>query len=263
MNKDVVLYIYKTRILGPKMAKKQQEVKQKSIKELKKELEEKAFGLKNKKQKAAILKQIESLNLKEQLEKKEKMKKEEMRNVPARQLIPVGVDPKTIQCINFINKICPDGDSCKFSHEAARKLEKHKEDTLSEAPRRICQFLIDALNSGEYGSSWRCPFPSCNDIHKLVEVKDNAQMKLSLEEYIELSRQSLPDKLTPLTEESFKQWRIRKEKEEREHAQKVKAVAGGTKGIELFETRRELFRDDDEAGELDYKERCYSESESD
>ncbi|ADM12228.1 CCCH-type zinc finger-containing protein [Encephalitozoon intestinalis ATCC 50506] len=242
------------------MAKKQQETKQKSIRDIRKELEEKAFGLKNKKQKAAILKQIESLNLKEQLEKKEKMKKEE-KNVPVKQVIPVGVDPKTIQCVNFLNKICPDGDACKFAHKEVKKVEKPKEENASEGPKRICQFLIDALNSGEYGDNWKCPFPKCVDIHRLVEIKENAQVELSLEEYIELSRQSLPEKLTPLTEETFKQWKLRKQKEEKEHARKVKAIATGMKGIELFEARRELFKDDEEAEDLDYTERCYSESE--
>lgn len=240
---------------------KKQDAKQKSIKDMKKELEEKMFGLKNKKQKAEFQKQLESLNLKEQLEKKEKLKKEEMKNVPVKQLIPVGVDPKTIQCINFQNKMCPDGDACKFSHESIKKVEKKEE--LQEGPRHICQFLIDALNAGEYSSEWACPFPRCNDIHKLMEIKNDSQVELSLEEYIELSRQSLPDTLTPLTEETFAQWKTRKDREEKEHVQKIKALAGGMKGIELFETRRELFKDDEEAEELDYKGRCYSESESD
>lgn len=243
------------------MAKKQQETKQKSVKEMKKELEEKAFGLKNKKQKAAILKQLDGLKLKEQLEKKEKMKTEAAKNTPVKQLIPVGVDPKTIQCINFLNKICPDGDSCKFAHEAVQRVEKKKEEVCSEGPKRICQFLIDSLNAGEYSDTWNCPYPKCNDIHKLTEIRNNSEVELSLEEYIELSRQSLPDKLTPLTEETFKQWKLRKYREEKEHAQRVRAVAAGMKGIELFETRRELFEDDEEAGELDYTERCYSESD--
>ncbi|AFN83759.1 CCCH-type zinc finger-containing protein [Encephalitozoon romaleae SJ-2008] len=243
------------------MAKKQQETKQKSTRDMKKELEEKAFGLKNKKQKAAILKQIESLNLKEQLEKKERMKREEKKNVPVKQVIPVGVDPKTIQCINFLNKMCTDGDACKFAHGEVKKVEKPKEENVSSGPRRICQFLIDALNSGEYSNDWKCPFPKCSDIHRLVDIKENTQVELSLEEYIELSRQSLPEKLTPLTEETFKQWKARKQKEEKEHARKVKALATGPKGVELFETRRELFKDDEEAEELDYTERCYSESE--
>ncbi|CAD27075.1 hypothetical protein [Encephalitozoon cuniculi GB-M1] len=243
------------------MAKKQQESKPKSTRDMRKELEEKAFGLKNKKQKAAILKQIETLNLKEQLEKKEKMRMEEKRNVPVKQVIPVGVDPKTVQCINFLNKTCADGDACKFAHGEARKTEKPKEEDVPLGPKRICQFLIDAMNSGEYNDGWTCPFPRCSDIHKLVDIKDSTQVELSIEEYIELSRQSLPEKLTPLTEETFKEWKLRKQKEEKEHARKVKALATGTKGVELFETRRDLFKDDEEAGELDYTERCYSESE--
>ncbi|KAM0672510.1 hypothetical protein CWI42_100480 [Ordospora colligata] len=242
------------------MAKKQQEVKQKSSKDIKKELEEKAFGLKNKKQKAAIMKQLESLNLKERLEKKEKMKKEEMKAY-VKQVIPIGVDPKTIQCINFLNKICPDGDDCKFAHEVVKKVEKQSTEVVAEKAKSICRFLIDALHSGEYKSDWKCPFPECNDVHRLVEMKEDVQVELTLEEYIEFSRQSLPAELTPLTEERFKEWKIKKQNEEKEHARRVKALSTGVLGIELFQTRRDLFKDDEEAGEEDYAERCYSDSD--
>jgi hypothetical protein len=253
---------YKTPSWGPPMSKKdgaKKETKPKPIKEQIKALEEKAFGMTNRKQKAAILKQIEALSIKDRLEKKEKMEKEALRKIPVRQVIPVGADPKTVQCINFLNKICPDGESCRFAHETVKRTELAKEEREEPVSNRICQFLIDALNAGEYKSSWTCPYPKCKNIHRLVDIKDESGAELSLEEYIELSRQSLSMETTPVTEESFKEWKLKMRKEEELHQQKVQEIA--CRGADLFRTRSELFKDDEEAGELDYRERCYSDAE--
>jgi hypothetical protein len=240
------------------MSKK--EAKPKSIKDQIKALEEQVLGTTNRKQRVALQKQIEVLTIRDRLEKKEQMEKEALRRIPVRQVIPVGVDPKTIQCVNYLNKACPDGESCRFAHENVRKAETPGEEKEEPGSSQICQFLIDALNAGEYRPTWTCPYPRCKNIHRLVDIKDKSGIELSLEEYIELSRQSLPIGATPVTEESFHAWRLRIKMEEELHLQKVQELAG-CRGEDLFRTRRELFKDDEEAGELDYKERCYSDAE--
>lgn len=239
------------------MAKKQQ-VTQKDIKAQIKELEEKTFGLKNKKQKAALEKQIEALRIKDNELKKNKIKKDMKQ--PIIQKIPVGVDPKTVQCINYVNKCCNEGLNCRFAHDTVKKVEKISIIEKNE-PKHVCRFLIDALNNKEYSANWKCPFSKCSDIHKLIDLKGDTSAELSLEEYLELSRQSLGDNLTPLTEENFKIWKEKKIKEEIEHQKKIEAVASGQKGIELFENSPDMFMDDDAAVELNYNERCYSEDE--
>ncbi|EEQ82463.1 hypothetical protein NCER_100818 [Vairimorpha ceranae BRL01] len=241
------------------MAKKQNPTT-KDLKAQIKEIEEKMFGLKNKKQKAALEKQIEALRIKDAELKKTKVKKEVTAVI---QKIPVGVDPKTVQCINFINKVCKEGDNCRFAHETIKKVENGASEVANKGPRHVCRFLLDAINNNEFNSSWKCPFPKCNDIHKLIDLQGDATTELSLEEYLEFSRQSLGDNLTPLTEETFNQWKEKKVEEEMEHQKKIQALSSGPKGLELFESKPEMFMDDEEAVELDYRERCYSDDEED
>lgn len=237
--------------------------KVKTTKEMIKDLETKMVGMKKGKEKNALLKQIEALNLKEKQEKEKKQNIQKDKVIaPVKQIIPVGIDPKTIQCINYLNKVCKEGANCKFSHESVKKSDKEKSNDDNGKPRVLCQFLIDAINNNEYSSNWACPIPKCRNIHKLMEIKDNEEVQLTLEEYIELSRQSLPDNLTPLNEERFNEWKLKKAKEQEAHAKKIVALASGISGADLFKTREDLFKDDEEAADVDYKERCYSDSES-
>lgn len=243
------------------MSKKKQEVTSKNLKEMIKELEEKASLARSKKLKDPILRQIASLKIKDAELKKEKEAEKASKTKAVIQKIPVGVDPKTVVCQNFLNKCCKDGDKCRFSHENIRKSEERTETNSKDKPRQVCRFLIDAINNNEFTNTWECPFPKCQDIHKLIDLKGDEQAELSLEEYLELSRQSLGDNLTPVTEKTFKEWKEKKLKEEELHRKKVQALASGPKGLELFESKPEMFCDDEEAGDVDYKERCYSEEE--
>jgi hypothetical protein len=239
------------------MAKKQNATT-KDLKAQIKEIEDKMFGLKNKKQKSALEKQIEALRIKDAELKKGKTKKEVKAVV---QKIPVGVDPKSVQCINYVNKCCTEGENCRFAHETVKKIENKVIGADNKGPKHVCRFLIDAINNNEFSNKWECPFPRCTDIHKLIDLKGDTTADLSLEEYLELSRQSLGDNLTPLTEETFNAWKEMKLKEEIEHKKKLQALSSGPKGLELFESRPDMFMDDEEAGDLDYKLRCYSDEE--
>lgn len=112
----------------------------------KKAVEDKTFGMKNKKGGAAK-RTIAHLNssmassaekkrldaLKDAKEKEKKAAEEAKReadmllNKPAQiQKVPFGVDPKTVLCIFFKKGNCEKGKKCKFSHdlEVERKVEK-------------------------------------------------------------------------------------------------------------------------------------------
>ncbi|KAF7682762.1 Zinc finger CCCH domain-containing protein 15 [Astathelohania contejeani] len=240
------------------MAQKKQAPK-KTAKEIEKELLDKSFGQKNKKKSAALKKQIQKV----QLQKTQEMKKKPVEQpAPVKPLlvqpkIPVGTDPKTVMCINFLNKNCPDGDKCKYSHKPVEEKKEVVKDSIL-----VCRFLIDAMNSGQYGPSWKCPDIKCRDIHKLTDIDKNSDVEISLEEYLELSRLSIGDNLTLVTEETFKKWKEKKRKEEKAHAEKLKAMREGISGAELFKCKPELFMDDEEALECDYDTRCYSDDES-
>lgn len=244
---------------------KQQTVKtarQKSPKEMIKELEEKMFGEKNKTKKKEIQGMIKKLELELELERKKKHEIEETRkSAVVKQLIPVGVDSKTVQCINFLNNNCSKGANCQFGH-FTKKEEKKDTGAVQEGnrPKSICKFLIDAMNSGEYSKAWKCPLPKCNDVHRLIELSDNSEIEVTLEEYIELQRQTLDEKnLTPVNEQTFAEWKAKKQKEEELHAKRIVALS---KGADLFKNNPEMFEDDDDAGdEINYAERNYEESD--
>lgn len=241
-----------------------QPAKQKTPKEMIKVLEEQLFGEKNRAKKKEIQSMIKKFELEMELEKK---KKQEIENAKksevVKQLIPVGVDPKSVQCINFLNGNCEKGDLCQFGHFL--KKEEKKEQNAPPLPKQrvICKFLIDAINSGEYSRSWKCPLPSCQDIHRLIELSNNQEVEVSLEEYIELQRQTVDESnLTPVSEKTFAEWKARKDKEEELHARRVAALSGDIKGSDLFLKNPEMFEDDDEADEeINYAERNYEESD--
>ncbi|KAI5152010.1 hypothetical protein ENBRE01_2499 [Enteropsectra breve] len=249
------------------MAKQAVPVKPKSLKEQKKELESRLFGEKNnakKKEIQGLIKKIE-LAMKLDLDKKKEAETEK-KSILIKQLIPVGVDPKSVTCLNFLNNNCDKGENCLFAHEikkAVKPEEKEVED--KNTPKSICRFLIDAMNSGEYNKGWVCPLPKCKNIHKLMELGENSTVEVSLEEYIELQRQTLDEsKGTPVTEEVFMRWRARKDKEEELHAKQVAALSNLPKGVDLFKERPEMFEDDEEAqDDVNYAERNYEDSDED
>lgn len=137
--------------------KKQQEGKGKKV-DAKKVVEDKTFGMKNKKGSAAqrtiahLASSMKSAGSAEQKKKdaekaaREREKKaaedakreaELLLNKPAQiQKVPFGVDPKTVVCIFYKKGNCEKGKKCKFSHdlEVERKVEKKNlyQDTRAE-----------------------------------------------------------------------------------------------------------------------------------
>ncbi len=248
------------------MAKPKKEApKQKSLKEQKKELENKLFGEKNNSKKKEIQGMIKKIEIAMKLENEMRLKREEEKKESMRikQVIPMGVDPKSVQCANFANGLCDKGDACRFSH-SLKKIEKKDDLPVDDKkPKKICRFLLDAINANEFNKNWVCPFPRCKDIHKLVEIGNENEIDLSLEEYIELQRQNLDDNVGKLvTEESFMAWKAKKDREEELHLKKVAALSTRAKGVDLFTACPEIFKDDDEVAEdIDYTARNYEDSE--
>lgn len=219
-------------------------VDKKTPKELKREIDDKSFGMKNKKNSRELKKAIHKLTL--------QPKKED----PARiQLLqpraPIGTDPKTIPCVYYINKLCDKGDKCKYGHEKAKHVS-------SELPKRVttqlvCRFMIDAINEGQYNKSWSCPNGACSDIHKLSET---ANVEISIEEFIEMKRQDLCSEVF-ISEEMFLAWKMKKKDEDRRYKENVRALRAGVSGAELFMEEPGVFVDDEEALDVDYNERNY------
>ncbi|EPR78349.1 hypothetical protein SLOPH_1661 [Spraguea lophii 42_110] len=204
---------------------------EKSAKELKKELEEKSYGQKNKKGSQALKKQLLKLD---QAEKHQRIKKD---------------------------------NKAEKAKQAKLDKENKKADveqvTPVEVPRSklVCRFLIDALNKNV--TDYKCPI-NCPDIHSLKEVTNDVE--LSLEEYIELSRLNISTS-TPMTEEEFLRWRKKKDMEDKMHSLRVKALSENKTGTSLFCSNPEIFEyecdEEEDVEDIDYKARNESEDNED
>ena len=244
------------------MGQKKAQTQEKSVKELKKELDDKTFGMKNKNKSSAIKKQLQRLEISATLVRRKKKEQEGQKEkvLMIQPKAPVGVDPKTIPCVYFQNKLCTKGDKCKYGHEIS-KPEKTKDEVV-DGSRKVCMFLIDAVNQGGYSKEWACPDRRCRDVHMLAEIGAHSEVEISLEEYLELSRQNIGEPHTPMTEDLFLKWREKRLKEEKAHQSKVKQLSNIGRGKELFDAKPEIFEDDEEEGDfIDYSNRCKDSSE--
>jgi len=148
------------------------------------------------------------------------------------QVVPPGVDPKSVLCINFKAGHCVNGDKCIFSHDLTteRKVEKRdlytdqrdlEQDTmdnwddkkLAEVVAKkavgttgnptagICKNFIKAIENRKFGWFWECPQGvQCKYRHalppgyKLTEKKQKEEKNVErpIEDILEEKRAALP-----------------------------------------------------------------------
>ncbi|RWS26329.1 Zinc finger CCCH domain-containing protein 15-like protein [Leptotrombidium deliense] len=196
-------------------------------------VEDKTFGLKNKKG-AKTQKFIQQVN------KSYGVQKKIFRPV-ATQKVDKGVDPKSVLCAFFKQGQCTKGDKCKFSHDLTieRKGEKRSvycdarneednmenwdEDKLKEVVEKkhgenerkmpktdiICKYFLEALENNKYGWFWECPNggDKCHYRHALPpgfvlnrdKKKQDKKDDISIEELVEKERANLGSDLTRVT----------------------------------------------------------------
>jgi len=239
-------------------------------------VEDKTFGLKNKKGKKQqtyiknVAQQVQGNVKASQAEAKPKLSKKELEKqkleelndlfkpVQKQQVVPAGVDPKSVLCQYFKQGTCQKGFKCKFSHDLSieRKSEKRniyedareKEDgmndwdqaTLEDVVNKkhgstnttkteiICKFFLEAVEKSLYGWFWNCPNgDKCMYRHALPAgfvlkkdlKKEEEEDKVSLEEHIENERNQLSGTLTPVNKETFLAWKKRKIQEKKDKLQ--------------------------------------------
>jgi len=239
-------------------------------------VEDKTFGLKNKKGKKQqtyiknVAQQVQGNVKASQAEAKPKLSKKELEKqkleelndlfkpVQKQQVVPAGVDPKSVLCQYFKQGTCQKGFKCKFSHDLSieRKSEKRniyedareKEDgmndwdqaTLEDVVNKkhgstnttkteiICKFFLEAVEKSLYGWFWNCPNGNnCMYRHALPPgfilkkdlKKEEEEDKVSLEEHIENERNQLSGTLTPVNKETFLAWKKRKIQEKKDKLQ--------------------------------------------
>lgn len=195
--------------------------KPKSTRDQIKELEEKIYGQKNKKKTESIRKQIEKLKLEEKLAKKKNDDKK-----------IIGTEKK--------------GAAKKNENKLAKEEVPFKKDDKVEI-KRVCRFLLESQSR----VGFVCPDPMCKDIHSLEDMDG----EMDLEEYLEVCRCSLVE-TTTLTKELFYQFVADQERRNEAYEKKKEMLRTGQK---MFIQNPDVFIDDENATDLDYKERCYSE----
>ncbi|ORX57063.1 hypothetical protein DM01DRAFT_1334620 [Hesseltinella vesiculosa] len=233
--------------------------------------------------------------------------------VQIQQKVPFGTNPQSVLCINFKNGHCDKGSKCKFSHDlnVGRKVEKKdlytdsraekeldtmdswdqeklEEVVMSKAGKQpptdiVCKYFLEAIESSKYGWFWECPNGGVNCkyrhalppgfVLKSKQAKLEEKSEISLEEFLDTERHNLGSKLTPVTLESFNEWKksrvLKKEAEEsaQRKAKENRMKAGrnqGMSGRDLFDFNPSLAEDlddDDDALDLTTYDRDEAERE--
>ncbi|KAI9253550.1 hypothetical protein BY458DRAFT_535816 [Sporodiniella umbellata] len=251
---------------------------------------------------------------KKELERKKREEFAELFSpVQTPQKVPFGTDPKTVLCMYFKQGHCEKGAKCKFSHDlnVGRKVDKkdlytdsRAEDTMDKWDQEkleqvvqsksgkqpptdiVCKFFLEAIESSKYGWFWECPNGgvACKYRHALPpgfilkskQNKEEEKEEISLEEFLETERHKLGPNQTPVTLESFKEWkknRIDRKEADDSAARKQKETrmkAGrsqGMSGRDLFDFNPALAQsyeeDEEDAFDISQFNREEAESERD
>ncbi|ODV59098.1 translation machinery-associated protein TMA46 ASCRUDRAFT_77491, partial [Ascoidea rubescens DSM 1968] len=112
-----------------------------------------------------------------------------------------------------------------WDEDKLRSVIKSKLGNPKTTTDKVCKFFIDAVENCKYGWFWTCPNggDACKYKHSLPEgyilktkeqrrlerLAQDAEKKITLEEFIENERQKLPpkEKLTPISWETFLKWK--------------------------------------------------------
>ncbi|XP_021559058.1 zinc finger CCCH domain-containing protein 15 isoform X4 [Neomonachus schauinslandi] len=233
-------------------------------------IEDKTFGLKNKKgakqQKfiKAVTHQVKfgQQNPRQvaQSEAEKKLKKDDKK----KELQELNELFKPVVAAQKISKDTMDNWDEKKLEEVVNK--KHGEAEKKKPKTQIvCKHFLEAIENNKYGWFWVCPGGGdiCMYRHALPpgfvlkkdKKKEEKEDEISLEDLIERERSALGPNVTKITLESFLAWKKRKRQEkidkleqdmERRKADFKAGKALVISGREVFEFRPELVDDDDE-----------------
>jgi len=156
----------------------------------------------------------------------------------------------------------------KWDQDRLNSVIKMKHGNPRTTTDKVCKYFLQAVEDGKYGWFWNCPNggEKCMYRHALppgyvlrserkeMEALEKAS-EISIEEFLESARHKLGPNLTPVTPESFAQWKAQRQekKDAEEQAQRLKKQAQaqanklmGLSGREMFSLNPEMFVDEDE-----------------
>ncbi|RPB09112.1 hypothetical protein P167DRAFT_538737 [Morchella conica CCBAS932] len=166
-------------------------------------------------------------------------------------------------------------DMDNWDEEKLRSVVLSKHGNPKTTTDKVCKFFIEAVENGKYGWFWQCPNGGndCKYKHSLppgfvLKTKEQRAAEkalmdksplatLTLEDFLEGRRLALTGTLTPVTEETFKKWKLERtsKKEAEEEARRAKEATGRAlfeKGDWQNETdSEEEEEEDDDDGDFD------------
>lgn len=154
-----------------------------------------------------------------------------------------------------------------WDEEKLRKVIMSKHGNPKTTTDIICKYFIEAVENQKYGWFWVCPNggDACKYRHSLppgFKLKTKEELRLerqaeankpsiTLEDFIETERLKLPKQLTPVTFESFSEWkkkRVEKKQAELELEAKKQKTAKNMSGKQLLDSGK-FFLDEEDEGE--------------
>ncbi|KAH8740935.1 hypothetical protein FG386_002481 [Cryptosporidium ryanae] len=273
--------------MPPKNQSKQERCQQKALERQKQKIiEDKTFGLKNKNKSKSVQKYIKSVTsqinnskggqanqeLRAAQAKEEKKKQAQQQALLAalfkgtENIKKVStedakrVDPTTIKAEQKIDLYIDQRD--QKHNSSSKKAAPINTEPAVFSTDIICKHFLSAVEKKQYGWFWVCPEggDACKYRHCLPkgyvikEIESDNDLNLgdeeeTLEERIERERLELPGPGTPVTFETFMEWKKKKEKEEEEKAKAEAARLGKQQmsGRDLFVYDPSLFVDDEDA----------------
>ncbi|EHB03181.1 Zinc finger CCCH domain-containing protein 15 [Heterocephalus glaber] len=155
---------------------------------------------------------------------------------------------------------------------AAQKISKDTMDNWDEKKLEVCKHFLEAIENNKYGWFWVCPGGGDNCMYrhalppgfvlKKDKKKEEKEDEISLEDLIERERSALGPNVTKITLDSLLAWKKRKRQEKIDKLEqdmgrrKADFKAGKAlviSGQEVFEFGPELVSDDDEEAD----DTCY------
>jgi len=142
--------------------------------------------------------------------------------------------------------------------------EKHNDEKDQPQTEIVCKYFLDAIEKHQYGWFWICPnggdeckykhaLPPGYSLKKEKKEEEEEENIIPIEEAIEEERRKVVG-LTPVTLESFLEWKKRKKQKkeaeileaERKKSEDIKAGKKIMSGRDLFTYNPDLFVDDEE-----------------
>lgn len=168
-------------------------------------------------------------------------------------------------------------DAKKNLNTEINSIAEEKEKKRSKLPQSniVCKYFLDALQRKIYGWKWDCPngdvcqykhcLPKGYVMNQGTKEKDQEEMTIedfyNLEEQIDEERDRIAKSGTPVNEKTFLEWKKKRDEFRKNGQLETKTKKKVQTGLQLFRNQANLFKDDENAQDIERDENQQSEDE--